>query len=68
MSQESLSLFCQKVFFDPLLQARLRELTDRREFIAATLQIAQEHGFEFTAQEVEASLNQGRRAWLERWF
>ena len=68
MSHESLAQFCQTVFFDHTLQAPLRELTDRREFVALTLQMAHAQGFEFTAEEVEEQLDQSRRAWLERWF
>jgi hypothetical protein len=68
MSQESLTQFCQKVFSDDELQAPLRELTDRLEFAALAVQIGHQEGLEFTVEEVEERLTQGRRAWFERWI
>jgi predicted ribosomally synthesized peptide with nif11-like leader len=68
MSQESLAQFCQAVFFDPTLQNQLREITDRQEFTALAQQLGRVQGYEFTFEEIEERLNQGRRDWLERWF
>ncbi len=67
MSQENLEQFRQLVLLDPLLQAQLRHLPDKPAFIARMLELGAERGYEFTAEELEAALAAGRRAWNQRW-
>lgn len=68
MSEEKLSEFRGIVFFDESLQEKLRETDDRQEFIRLTVESGRERGCEFTAEEVENALRDGRRVWIERWL
>lgn len=68
MSEEKLAEFRSIIFADNLLQEKLRGITDRQEFILAVVESGREHGCEFTADEVENELRNGRRAWFERWL
>ena len=68
MSEEKLSEFREIIFSDVSLQEKLRELTDREEFIRLIVELGNERGCEFTAAEVENSLRNGRRVWIERWL
>jgi hypothetical protein len=67
MSEEALEQFRRAVLDSPALQARLRETSDRQSFVALMLQLGGEHGYDFTAAEVEVALGAARREWLERW-
>jgi hypothetical protein len=65
---ESFERFRQLVLGDATLQERLRETPDLKAFVALTLRLGQEHGYRFTAEEVENALRESRRAWLQRWI
>jgi hypothetical protein len=52
---------------DAGLALRLRTLTDREEFIEATLRMGQELGLEFSAAEVRAAMRQGKSDWSAQW-
>jgi predicted ribosomally synthesized peptide with nif11-like leader len=68
MSEEKLSEFRGIVFSDTTLQERLREIEDRQEFVRLAVESGRERGCEFTAEEVENALRDGRRVWIERWL
>ena len=68
MSEEKLSEFRAIVFSDVSLQEKLREITDRQEFICLIVESGRERGCRFTAEEVENALRQGQRVWIERWL
>ena len=67
MAQESLAQFCALILADAELQARLWQTSARADFIKLVVRLGAERGYEFTADDVEAALQTGRRAWLERW-
>ncbi len=54
------------VLCDPSLQRELIGLTDRKEFISLAIRLGAEHGAKFTAGDVDAALQAGRRTWTER--
>ena len=68
MSQEALMQFQQIVFADERLQAELREITDRDEFIKQVIELGKERDLEFTSEDVSNALQTSRRAWIERWI
>lgn len=68
MAKENLEKFRQLVLADLSLQERLRDITDRETFIAATVRLGEEHGCSFLHEDVEDALRESRRAWLERWL
>lgn len=68
MSEEKLSEFRGIIFHDVRLQEKLREIEDRQEFIRLVVEFGRERGFEFTTDEVENALREGRRVWIERWL
>ncbi|PYT00802.1 MAG: hypothetical protein DMF63_05715 [Acidobacteria bacterium] len=57
--------FRDLVLDDKSMQKQLRRLSDRNEFIARVVELGREHGFEFTAAEVEEELRVGRRVITE---
>jgi hypothetical protein len=65
MSQEDFERFRSEVFRDQELQIELREIMDRQEFIARAVQIGSEHGYGFTAKQVEEAMRANHRAWLK---
>ena len=68
MSEEKLAEFRAIVFFDESLQEELRKPDDRREFVRLTVESGRARGCEFTHEEVENALREGRRVWIERWL
>jgi predicted ribosomally synthesized peptide with nif11-like leader len=68
MSEEQLEQFRRAVLESPALQARLRETPDRQSFVALMLRLGAEHGYQFTAAEVEGAISAARREWYERWL
>ena len=68
MSEEKLTEFRGIVFSDIALQEKLRDETDRQEFIRLLIELGSERGCEFSAAEVEDSMRNGRRVWIERWL
>lgn len=67
MAQEALEQFCRLVLADAELQAQLWQTPARGEFVALVVRLGAERGCVFTHADVEAALQTGRRAWLERW-
>ncbi len=68
MSLEKLEPFSQLVLSDMSLQEKLRDITDREEFVARVAELGAEHGFEFTSEDVVEALRERNRTWLERWI
>jgi hypothetical protein len=60
--------FRRMVLRDPTIQVRLRDISDRSEFISLTVELGGEYGCSFTTADVEEGLRAGRRSWLERWI
>jgi EAL domain-containing protein (putative c-di-GMP-specific phosphodiesterase class I) len=68
MSEKTFAQFREMVLDDPRLQARLRGIADRGEFVTAVVAVANEAGCEIAVEDVEKEINAGRRAWIERWI
>jgi hypothetical protein len=51
---------------DPLCR-KLREITDRQEFIDTVAGLAKERGWPLDRPAIDAALVAARRSWLERW-
>lgn len=68
MPLEKFEQFSQLVLSDLSLQEKLREVTDREEFIARVVQAGLERGFEFSGEDVVEAMQARNRAWLERWI
>lgn len=58
MSRESLEQFYQRVLQDTALQEQLRSAPDRASIISRAVELGQQNGFSFTAQEVEEAIAQ----------
>lgn len=58
--------FIADVIADPVLVARLLPLEDRRLFLDEVLGVAREAGYQFTAEDLEATMTDNRRRWIER--
>ena len=56
MSQASLNQFLSKIIADATLQDQLKDVTDKAAFTQTLLRLGKEHGFDFTAEDVEAVL------------
>lgn len=67
MSRENFENFRALVWKDAALQQKLRPVTNREAFQLLIVETGQERGFDFTREEVEAALQAGQRAWIERW-
>jgi hypothetical protein len=65
---EDFKRFRDLVFSDILLQKQLRELTDREEFIAKTVELGAARGFVFTGAEVLDIMRGNQQRWIERWI
>ena len=65
-SQQRFEQFRSVVLDDPGLQAALHGLEDPALFIDMVTRLGRERGHRFTAEDVRAALQAGRRAWFER--
>lgn len=68
MTQTDLEKFRRLVLTDAELQAQLWQTRERDAFIALVVRLGAERDCQFTPQDVQAALDAGRRAWLERWL
>ena len=68
MPHQSLEEFRQQVLQDLSLQERLRNTTDREDFTNLMVELGQENGYNFTAEDVVDALQVARRAWFQRWI
>lgn len=60
--------FHRIVLQDVSLQESLREIEYRKDFIAAVVEKGKENGFDFSAHDVEETMLDNQRAWIERWL
>lgn len=67
MSSASFEEFRQLVLSQPALLGQLRAAADLRSFLELTVALGAAHGYQFGVEQVQAALNESRRAWLERW-
>jgi hypothetical protein len=54
------------VLADESLQAQLRDITEGDEFIAKVIELGEDRGCKFTAEDVEEAMRSNRRTWIER--
>lgn len=66
-SKERFEEFRQVVLQDTSLQKQLRETHNLKAFLSLILQLGEERGYSFTAEDVEDALRKTRRAWHLRW-
>ena len=67
MSQTGFEQFRLVVLGDNALQAKLRVLEDKEEFISNVVETGVELGFEFTAADVEEAMRASHSEWILRW-
>ena len=67
-AQDELERFRQLVVCDLGLQEQLRQTTETESFIALTVQLAHERGFNFTDEDVRIMMRASRLAWMQRWI
>ena len=68
MSSNGWENFRDYVLADSELQSEFRSVGDKIKFIQLVTATAESKGFDVTADNVEESLKQGRRTWIERWI
>lgn len=56
------------VLGDVALQEELLAITDLQTLFARALELGRQRGYDFSVQDLEATANANRRAWLERWL
>ena len=67
-SQHRLEQFRDLVLRDATLQETLLQPDQAESFVAAVLREGAARQYSFTAEDVRAAMQAGRRAWLERWI
>jgi hypothetical protein len=65
-SQQRFEQFRELVLADPLLQSRLQAFEEVDPFIDEVVRAGRQHDLRFTAEDVRAALQAGRRAWFQR--
>ena len=68
MSKENLERFCRLVLDDPVLQKKLRDLTNRDEFLEKMIELGRLSGFEISREEVVEQMRENRQLWNDRWI
>lgn len=68
MTEMGFAEFRAAALADTDLQAELRGIDARAEFVLKVVDTASELGFDVKADDVENAINTGRRAWIERWI
>jgi hypothetical protein len=63
---DRLDEFRELVLRDPELQIQLRGITERHVFIERLRQLGAQHGYHFSAEQIEAALAEARRDWNRR--
>jgi predicted ribosomally synthesized peptide with nif11-like leader len=66
MSENRFEEFRELVLADDALQAKLRSLTNRNDFVTRLIELASEHGFEFTFADIEVEMRKSRLMWSDR--
>ena len=67
-SAEQFNAFRNLVLATPGLLNQFRAVPDVPTFVALVQTIAAQHGFEFTVEEIHATLRASQQAWIERWI
>jgi hypothetical protein len=67
-TKASLERFRQLVLEDASLLEKLRQVRNKRAFVALAQHLGRERGFIFAAADVEDALREARRTWIERWI
>lgn len=67
VAREELERFIQRVLREPSLQRQLLETPDPKAFSELALRLGAEHGHAFTAEELQAALQEARSAWRGQW-
>ncbi|HZR02422.1 MAG TPA: aspartyl/asparaginyl beta-hydroxylase domain-containing protein [Burkholderiales bacterium] len=67
-SARQLELFRDRVLRDAALQKGLRNHQTLDDFVLSVVAAGVRHGFDFTPDDVHASISASRRAWIERWI
>ncbi len=65
---ENFERFRRCVLSDISLQEQLRGIEDKKEFIAATVELGAANGFVFGTAEVESAMRKNQQQWIERWM
>ena len=60
--------FRRRVLDDAGLQEELASLTDRSAFVARTVELGRQNGFQFEPGDVDGAMQAARRTWMERWI
>jgi hypothetical protein len=68
IEQRNLERFGELVLADPDLHNQLRAATDLGAFAELAARLGAERECLFTAPFVQNAVQEGRRAWLERWL
>ena len=68
MNREQFEQFRTLVLQENSLQEKLRYISDMDEFLEAIIELGNDHGFEFTSQDVREAMQENRRVWIERWI
>lgn len=58
--------FRRRVLADPALQTSLQAYGERAAFSTAVVQLGAQHGYRFSAGDVDAAMQAGKRAWRQR--
>jgi hypothetical protein len=58
--------FCDHVHVNTALEEELIDIEDQDRFIARTLEIAAQAGFDLSIAEIKGRIQQSRREWFER--
>ena len=60
--------FRELVMTDLALQDQLWAASEREVFVTLAVALGESRGCVFTAEDVRQALQEGRRAWIERWL
>jgi hypothetical protein len=64
MGDDRLDAFVRLVSDDRLLQAELRDITDRNVFVEQVVEAGRRKGYDFSSADVEEAMRSNRRKWL----
>ena len=67
-TKERFEEFRQLVLQDASLQEKLRATHNLKAFLSLILQLGEDRGYIFTAEDVDDALREARRAWHLRWI
>jgi ribosomal protein S18 acetylase RimI-like enzyme len=59
--------FRELVWQDESLQKKLRDIEDPQDFISMVESLGKDLRYQLTSDDVKAAMQDGRRAWVERW-